>query len=89
MAQAVVKYVFAALLALVSTQPFVSSARLQAVAEIAWSAAAERQATQDSTGVHRQRHPLPAAPKYVSRLRPEPDSTAHFQRPPPNSSLFA
>jgi len=87
------KCAFAALLALFSAQAVVPSVGAAAAIEIVCGARLE----------HRTEHRIPleepriragvqipqGAPAYVSRIRPEPDSAALFQRPPPLSSLFS
>jgi hypothetical protein len=89
MARAVAKYVFAALLALLSTQAAAPSLRVVGAAEIVWCAQAEQQAPREDRGI---RMALPAtqpALLYVSRTRPEPDAAVLFQRPPPTPFLFS
>jgi hypothetical protein len=89
MARAVVKHVFAALLALLSTQAAVPSVRLAAAIEIVCCAEAEQQTPRK---VWRPRSDVQArepAPAYVSLAQPEPDIAVLFQRPPPTPSLFS
>lgn len=88
MARAVAKYVFAALLALLSTQA-APSLRVVGAAEIVWCAQAEQQAPREARPI---RAHVPAgrpASAYVSRTRPEPDAAVLFQRPPPTPFLFS
>jgi hypothetical protein len=87
------KYAFAALLALLSTQAVVITVRAGAVFEIVWSKQTRRtderqtprEVRQDRADVKVPR----SAPAYVSRTRPEPSTSVLFQRPPPLSSFFS
>jgi hypothetical protein len=93
MARAVLKYAFAALLALLSTQAVVPSARAVAAIEMACSIhledRTEKQTPQDARRIRADIQVLQNARPYVSRTRPELDTAVLFQRPPPRSSLFA
>ena len=88
MARAALKYVFAALLTLLSAQAVVPCPRVIAAIEIVWGTEAEQQPAQETTSappvIQARRSALP----YASRTRPEPDSAVLFQRPPPAGSLF-
>jgi hypothetical protein len=89
MARAVVKCVFATLLALLSTQVVAPSVRVVTAIEIVCSAEVEQQtpkATRLGQADVPVRQPVPA---YVSRTRPEPDNAVPFQRPPPRPSFFS
>ncbi|MGA2135484.1 MAG: hypothetical protein ABSH50_24610 [Bryobacteraceae bacterium] len=89
MAQAALKYVFAALLALLSAQAVAPSLRVVTTIEIVWRAEADQQAPQAARTIRKPAAALPAAPSYTSRVRPEPDAAVLFQRPPPATSLFS
>jgi hypothetical protein len=89
MARAVVRYAFIALLALLSTQGVVPSVRVLVGFEVVCSAEAEQQTPRKSYPIRTAAPTRQSAPYYVSRNRPEPDTTALFQRPPPIRSLFA
>jgi len=83
------KYAFAALLALLSTQAVAPPVRVAPAIESVWHRQTEQQVLREG---RRTRTDLPvqlAAPAYVSRTRPEPDTAALFQRPPPLLSLFS
>jgi hypothetical protein len=93
MARAAMKYAFAALLALLSTQAVVISARAGAAIEIVCSKQTRRtDERQTPREVRRDRAEVRApqsAPAYVSWIMPEPDTAVLFQRPPPLSSFFS
>jgi hypothetical protein len=87
MARAVAKYVFAALLALLSAQAVVPSVRVVTGIEITWRTEAHQQAPRQARRIRADVQAALPAPAYVSRTRPEPDAAILFQRPPPFSSL--
>jgi hypothetical protein len=87
MARAVMKYAFAALLALLSTQAVALSVRVATAIEVVYSNEAEQQAPREARRVLVNAPIRQATPAYVSRTRPEPYTPALFQRPPPLSSL--
>jgi hypothetical protein len=89
MARAVVKYAFAALLALLSTQAGVPSFNVVLSFEIVCTAEAEQQAPREVRRVRPARPAPQATSEYASRTRPEPETPVLFQRPPPTRSLFA
>ena len=89
MARAAAKYIFAALLALVSTQAVMPSVRVVAAAEIVWCAEAEQQTPREARHIRVNIQAGRPAPAYVSRARPEPAAAVLFQRPPPETSLFS
>jgi len=89
MTKTLVRCLFAALLAFLTTQPVATSPRVSQSVSIVWSAQSEQQAPHE---LHRAPAPGFAAPAdstYVSRLRPAPESAVLFQRPPPQPLLFA
>ncbi len=83
MARAVMKYAFAALLALLSTQAVMPSARAVAAIEMACGSETEKQTPREARRIRADAPGRQDAPVYVSRTRPEPDTAALFQRPPP------
>jgi hypothetical protein len=89
MARAVAKYVFAALLALLSTQAVVPSVRVVTASEIAWCTEAEQQTPGEVRRFRADLQVRQPAPIYLSRTRPEPAAAILFQRPPPLPSLFS
>jgi hypothetical protein len=93
MTRAVLKCAFAALLALLSAQAVVPSVRVAASIEIVRGASLEcktkKQIPLEQPGIQTDASARQETPEYVSRIRPEPDATALFQRPPPRSSLFS
>jgi len=89
MARAVAKYVFAALLALLSTQAAVPSLRVVGAAEIVWCAKAEQQVPREARRIRPQIPVGRPAPAYTSRTKPEPAGAGLFQRPPPTLFLFS
>jgi hypothetical protein len=89
MARAVAKYVFAALLAMLSAQAAVPSRHLASPAQIVWCAETEQQAAEQIQPVRVVRRERLSAVDYTSRVSAPPDSAALFQRPPPGTSLFA
>jgi hypothetical protein len=89
MARAAAKYLFAALLALLSTQAVEPSVRVVAAVEIVCRSEAEQQTPSD---FRRTRADLPTRrpePSYISQANPEPAAAFLFQRPPPSPSLFS
>jgi hypothetical protein len=89
MARLALQYVFAALLALLSTQAVVPSVRVAATIEIVCRSEAEQQIALETRCIPAD-IPLPQpALTYVSRIRLEPDAAVLFQRPPPQSSLIS
>jgi hypothetical protein len=93
MARAVLKYAFVALLALLSAQAAVPFVRVVASIQILCSKgtehADEKQTPQEARRIQANARVLQSAPAFVSRTRPEPDTAALFQRPPPLSFLFS
>jgi len=89
MARAVAKYVFAALLALLSTQAAVPSVRVVAAIEIVYCTEAEQQTPRDVQRIWAYLPVRQPEAMYVSPARPEPGATVLFQRPPPTPSLFS
>ena len=87
------KYAFAALLALLSTQAVAPSVRgvaaIEMVCSIHLEDRTEKQTPRNARRIRANVQVLRSARPYVSRTRPEPDTAALFQRPPPRSSLFA
>jgi hypothetical protein len=91
MARAIPKYVFAALLALLSAQAAVSYVRIAPI-EIIFGNAAEQHIPAEfrRPRVYAPgREPLQSAPAYISQAGPQPDFAVPFQRPPPAPSFFA
>src|SRR3954452_6716388 len=89
MARAVVQYTFTALLALLSIHGVVPSAQVITPTVIIFRAEAGQQISRGIRPLHRCQRVQPLAPFYVSRIRPEPDTAALFQRPPPKFPLFS
>jgi len=89
MARAVVKHVFAAMLALLSAQAAVPSVRIAATIEIVCCTEAEQQTPWEQRRACANVQVNEPAPAYVSLAQPEPDTAVLFQRPPPAPSLFA
>jgi len=88
MARAVAQYVFAALLALLSTQTALPSRHVSAREQIVWCAENERQAAEPIRPARvEQRAPL-AVGGYTPHVCAPPDTAVLFQRPPPSNSLF-
>ncbi len=87
------KYAFAALLALLSTQAVVPFVRVAAAIEIVCSKETrrtdERQAPREGQRIRADVRIRQNATAYMSRTRPEPDTAALFQRPPPLFSFFS
>ena len=81
------KYAFAALLALLSTQAVVPSVRVAAAIEMVCGAnlghRAEEQTPREARRIRVDVQIRQNATAYVSRTGPEPDTAALFQRPPP------
>ncbi len=88
-ARAVLQYTFAALLALLSTQAVVPSARGTAAIEIVCWAEAEQQTPRKTQRISPEVQVRQPAPAYASRTKPEPDAACLFQRPPPSLSLLS
>jgi len=89
MARAVAKYVFAAMLALLSTQAAAPSVRVVAGVEIAWCTEAEQQAPREVRIIRAYTRAAQPALAYVSPAGPKPATAVLFQRPPPALSLFS
>jgi hypothetical protein len=89
MARAAMKYAFAALLALLSTQAFVPSTRVVVCVEIVCGNEAEEQTPQKAPPIRTDGQVRRNALNYVSRTIAAPDTAALFQRPPPLSFLFS
>jgi hypothetical protein len=89
MARAVTKYVFAALLAVLSTQAVVPSVRVAPAIEIVCSTRAKQRIPQNTRNLAIARHTRPPVPAYISCARPEPSAPILIQRPPPPPSVFA
>ncbi len=93
MARTAIKYAFAALLALLSTQAVAPCMRVVAAIEMVCGAnlehRAKEQTPEEARRVRMDVQVRRSAPTYVSRTRPEPDTAALFQRPPPLSFLFS
>ena len=89
MARAAVKYVFAALLALLSTQAGVPSVRVVTAIAIVCSTEAEQQAPREARRARAGIAVRQPAATYLSLTRPEPDAAILFQRPPPTPFLFS
>jgi hypothetical protein len=89
MARAVAKYVFAALLALLTAQTAVPSRHLASAAEIVWCAETEQQAAEQVRPILLHRRVRLPILTYASRISPQPDAPVLFQRPPPATALFS
>jgi hypothetical protein len=89
MPRAAAKYLFAALLALLSTQAGVPSVRAVTAIEIVCRTEAEQQVPRGARRAQATPIQFRQPATYASRIRPEPDSAILFQRPPPISSLFS
>jgi hypothetical protein len=87
------KYAFAALLALLSTQAVVPPVRGVAAFEMVCSIhledRTEKQTPRDARRIRANVQVLQNARPYVSRTKPQLDIAVLFQRPPPRSSLFS
>ncbi len=87
------KYAFAALITLLSTQAVVPSVRVVAAIEMVCSInledVTEKQTSRDARRIRADVEVLQSARPYLSRTKPEPDTAVLFQRPPPRSSLFS
>jgi len=91
MAQVILKYVFATMLAFLTTQAVVPSVRIAPI-EVVCGAASEQQIPEEVGRLRSYVKPQQStqnAPTYESLTGPEPDFAALFQRPPPNSSLLS
>ena len=86
MARAILKYTFAALLALLSTQAVTPQTRVCAAIELVCSQQAEEHAPRKARASWVAPLVRQITRGYISRTRPEPAAAALFQRPPP--SLF-
>ena len=82
------KYAFAALLALLSTQAGVPSVRVVSAIEIVCCWEAEQQTPREARRIRADIQARQPALAYVSRTRHTPDIAVLFQRPPPTPSLF-
>jgi len=89
MARAAAKYVFAALLALLSTQAAGSCIRVVTPVEIVWCAEADQRTPLETPRIRVQMRAAQPALAYASQTRPQPDSAVLFQRPPPTPFLFS
>jgi hypothetical protein len=89
MARAVTKYVFAAVLALLSTQAVVPSVRVVPAIEIVCGINLDQQTPQDAPRIQTHTQARQPVPMYLLRVRPQLDAPNLFQRPPPRPSLFA
>ena len=89
MPRAAAKYLFAALLALLSTQAGVPSVRAVTAIEIVCRTQAEQRIPREVRRTQTHTEFSQPANTYLSRTRPEPDAAILFQRPPPISSLFS
>ena len=89
MARAIMKYAFAALLALLSTQAVARSLRIAAAIEVVRCKETEQQTPRETQRIWAEVQVRQNAAAYVSRTKPEPDTAALFQRPPPFSFLFS
>jgi len=89
MARAALHYIFAALLALLSTQAVVPVRRADAAIEIAWCRDAEQQTPSEVLSTQPTIAARQSPPVYASHTRLAPDAAVLFQRPPPSLSLFA
>jgi hypothetical protein len=78
------KCAFVALLALLSAQAGVPSARVVTAIEMVCANEAKEQTPQETRRSGAGVRVLQSAPAYASRIRPEPDTAALFQRPPPS-----
>lgn len=88
MARAVLKYTFAAVLALLSVQAGVPFTHVVAGIEIVCCTEAEQQSPREAPSVRPQTPNQQPVLPYASRTPPEPDGAVLFQRPPPSPSLF-
>jgi hypothetical protein len=89
MARAMVKYIFVALLAVVSAHEVVPSTRVVTPTVIVCHAAEEQPIYSEIRAVHPDRRRQPLPPLYMSRIRSGPVATDLFQRPPPASPFFS
>ena len=87
MAQAVVKYTFAVLLALLSSQAVMPPARNTAPVEFVCLPAAAQQISQQLPRLPLAVQAQQPSLTYSSTTRPAPDLVALLQRPPPSFSL--
>jgi hypothetical protein len=83
-ARAILKYTFAALLALLSTQAVTPHTRVCASIEVVCSKQAEEHAPRRAQSSGMAAPIRQNACCYVSRTRPEPAAAVLFQRPPPS-----
>jgi hypothetical protein len=89
MARAVTKYVFAALLALLSTQAVVPSVRVAPGIEVVCGIDLEQQTPRHAPRIQTHTQARQPVPMYLLRVRPQLDAPNLFQRPPPRPFLFA
>ena len=89
MARSALQYVFAALLALLSTRAVVPSVRIAVTIEIVCRSEAEQQIPLEAPCIWADEPVLQSVLTYVSRTKPEPDAAVLFQRPPPLTFLFS
>ena len=86
MARTAVRLVFAAVLALLTTQVAMPSVRVVAAFELAWRAEThqtEAEVEPENIRVRASARVQPPALTYVPFLQSEPDSILRFQLPPP------
>jgi hypothetical protein len=88
MARLALKCIFSVLLALLTAQAAVPSARSMQEIVIVCCIKAEQQIPREARHTRPVIHVLLTVPTYVSRTLSEPDSFALFQRPPPKSLFF-
>ncbi len=89
MTRAAVQYVFAAVLALLTTQVVVPPARVVSVVEIVCSVRTKQHAPRKTRDIQVRERVLNSAPVYQSWRGTEPHTPALFQRPPPPIFLFS
>ncbi len=92
MARAAVRLVFAAVLALLSTQAGVPSVRVVTALEMVWQCQTESQQSvkqfrREPASIESEARSVSASPLCISFVKPEPDLVLSFQLPPP-ASLF-
>lgn len=83
------RLVLAALLAFATTLAVAPPLRATYGVEFAQGARAEKKTPQKVRRIRTAAEAAPAAPEYASRVRPEPEAGALFQRPPPSQFLAA
>jgi hypothetical protein len=89
MARAIVKYIFVALLAVVSVHEAAPSTRVITPAVIVCRASEKQPIYSEIRTVQPDRRRQPLPPLYVSRISSGPVATNLFQRPPPASRFFS